>query len=205
MSSTEIQRIFRGVPGLFLILKPDRDFTIVGASDDYLRATHTDSRIFGRPVFDVFPDNPDQPDASGVRNLRASLERVTAGRVVDKMPLQRYEPAPSCRPRRRVPGALLDSDKCADSRRRRRGRVHHPARRGRRRGGQPQRRRNPREHRRGLLHARSQVAIRLRQPRGASHPAPRARRAFRQGSLAGASRPRRHRIRAQLPAFDDPS
>ncbi len=91
MSSTDIQRIFRGIPGLFLILKPDRDFTIVGASDDYLRATHTDSRIFGRPVFDVFPDNPDQPDASGVRNLRASLERVTAGRVADRMPLQRYD------------------------------------------------------------------------------------------------------------------
>ena len=91
MSSTDIQRIFRGIPGLFLILKPDRDFTIVGASDDYLRATHTDSRIFGRPVFDVFPDNPDQPDANGVRNLRASLERVMAHRIQDKIPLQRYD------------------------------------------------------------------------------------------------------------------
>ena len=91
MSSTPIQRIFRGIPGLFLILKPDRDFTIVGASDDYLRVTHTDDRIFGRPVFDVFPDNPAEPEASGVRNVRASLERVVARKAADKMPLQRYD------------------------------------------------------------------------------------------------------------------
>ncbi len=91
MSNTDIQRIFRGIPGLFLVLKPDRDFTIVAASEDYLRATHTDERIFGRPVFEVFPENPAEPDASGERNLRASLNRVVAGKVADKMPLQRYD------------------------------------------------------------------------------------------------------------------
>ena len=91
MSGTDIQRIFRGIPGLFLILKPDRDFTIVDASDDYLRVTHTDARIFGRALFEIFPDNPNQPDASGVRNLSASLKRVLARKIPDKMPLQRYD------------------------------------------------------------------------------------------------------------------
>ena len=91
MSNTDIQRIFRGIPGLFLVLKPDRDFTIVAASEEYLRATHTDERIFGRPVFEVFPDNPAEPEASGVRNLRASLERVLARKIADKLPLQRYD------------------------------------------------------------------------------------------------------------------
>jgi signal transduction histidine kinase/CheY-like chemotaxis protein len=91
MSNTDIQRIFRGIPGLFLVLKPDRDFTIVAASDEYLRATHTDERIFGRPIFEVFPDNPSEPEASGVRNLRASLDRVLARKIADKMPLQRYD------------------------------------------------------------------------------------------------------------------
>jgi len=91
MSNMDIQRVFRGIPGLFLILKPDRAFTIVGASDDYLRATHTDARIFGRPLFEIFPDNPAQPDASGVRNVRASLERVLTSRIAHKMPLQRYD------------------------------------------------------------------------------------------------------------------
>ena len=91
MSNTDIQRIFRGIPGLFLVLKPDRDFTIAAASEEYLRATHTDERIFGRPIFEVFPDNPSEPEASGVRNLRASLDRVLARKIADKMPLQRYD------------------------------------------------------------------------------------------------------------------
>jgi len=91
MSNTDIQRIFRDIPGLFLVLKPDRDFTIVAASEEYLRVTHTDERIFGRPVFEVFPDNPAEREATGVRNLRASLDRVLAGKIADKMPLQRYD------------------------------------------------------------------------------------------------------------------
>ena len=32
----------------------------------------------GRKLFDVFPDDPDDPTADGVRNLTASLERVIA-------------------------------------------------------------------------------------------------------------------------------
>lgn len=90
-NSEDIRRIFRGVPGLFLLLKPDPGFTIIGASDDYLRATHTDSSIFGRPVFEVFPDNPAQPDANGTHNIQASLERVLATRQPDAMALQRYD------------------------------------------------------------------------------------------------------------------
>src|SRR4030095_7352633 len=91
MSNTDIQRTFRSIPGLFLILKPDSAFTIVGASDDFLRATYTDVRIFGRALFDVFPDNPAQPGASGAQSVRASLERVLAGKAADKMPLLRYD------------------------------------------------------------------------------------------------------------------
>ena len=91
VSTIDIQRIFRGIPGLFLILKPDRAHTIVGASDDYLRATHTDARIFGRPLFEVFPDNPAQADASGVANLNASLERVLVTKTQDRMAVQRYD------------------------------------------------------------------------------------------------------------------
>ena len=53
MSNTDIQRIFRGIPGLFLVLKPDRDFTIVAASDEYLRATHTDHAGF-TPISENF-------------------------------------------------------------------------------------------------------------------------------------------------------
>ncbi|MDO9384976.1 MAG: PAS domain-containing protein [Hyphomicrobiaceae bacterium] len=91
MNSSDIQRAFRHIPGPFLILKPDRDFTIVAASEDYLHTTHTSEAIFGRPLFEVFPDNPGLADANGVKNLRDSLERVCATRAADIMPVQRYD------------------------------------------------------------------------------------------------------------------
>jgi PAS domain S-box-containing protein len=91
LNSLEIQRVFRTVPGLLVVLKPDARFTIVGASDDYLRAMHTDASIHGRGLFDVFPDNPVQAQPSGMRNLRASLERVLAHRVRDAIATQRYD------------------------------------------------------------------------------------------------------------------
>jgi PAS domain S-box-containing protein len=91
MTHNDIRRAFRVVPGLFLILEADEPYTIVGASDDYLRATHTDESIVGRALFDVFPDNPLVDGASGVTNLRASLERVRATGKRHHMHTQRYD------------------------------------------------------------------------------------------------------------------
>lgn len=91
MNSNDIQRLLRAIPGFFLALRPDADFTIVGASDGYLQATHTDAGIFGRPLFEVFPDNPAAPDATGMKNLGDSLRRVLATRAPDTMPIQRFD------------------------------------------------------------------------------------------------------------------
>ncbi|QOZ29748.1 hybrid sensor histidine kinase/response regulator [Bradyrhizobium sp. CCBAU 51753] len=68
------------------------EFRIAAASDAYLRATKTErAAILGRALFDVFPDNPDDPAADGVRNLRASLERVVQFRRPDTMSVQKYD------------------------------------------------------------------------------------------------------------------
>jgi PAS domain S-box-containing protein len=68
------------------------DFTIVAVSDAYLRATMTKrEEILGRRIFDVFPDNPDDPSATGVQNLKASLESVLQNRVADTMAVQKYD------------------------------------------------------------------------------------------------------------------
>ncbi|RYF41915.1 MAG: response regulator [Comamonadaceae bacterium] len=91
MNSNELQRLLRATPGFFLLLRPDADFTIVAASDDYLRATHTDAGIFGRPLFEVFPGNPDGAGADGMKHLGDSLRRVVATRSADTMPVQRYD------------------------------------------------------------------------------------------------------------------
>ena len=87
---TDFQLLFEAAPGSFLVLTPD--FTIVAASDAYLRATKTErSAIVGRRLFDVFPDNPDDPAATGARNLRTSLDRVLDTRVADTMAVQKYD------------------------------------------------------------------------------------------------------------------
>ncbi len=91
MNSSDIQRAFQHVPGAFLIVKADEAFTIVGASDDYLRMTHTSAAMFGRPLFEIFPDDPSLAEARISENLRASFARVCATRMPDTMPVQRYD------------------------------------------------------------------------------------------------------------------
>jgi two-component sensor histidine kinase len=86
----DFQKIFEAVPGHYLVIT--RDFRIVAASDSYLRATMTArEEILGRQIFEAFPDNPDDPDATGVANLRASLERAIKNRMPDVMPTQKYD------------------------------------------------------------------------------------------------------------------
>ena len=86
----DFRALFEGAPGLYLVLTAD--LTIVAVTDAYLRATMTQrDEILGRGLFDVFPDNPDDAAATGVRNLRASLDRVRQNRVPDTMAVQKYD------------------------------------------------------------------------------------------------------------------
>lgn len=86
------QAIFEAVPNLHLILAPDQDFTILAASDAQLRATHTRrEESVGRPIFDVFRKNPDDPTEFGTGVLRDSLERVLRSRAPDRMAITRYD------------------------------------------------------------------------------------------------------------------
>ena len=82
--------LFESAPGLYLVLDPD--LRIVAASDAYLAATMTEREtIVGKDLFDVFPDNPDDPDATGVRNLRASLDTVLRTGKPHTMGVQKYD------------------------------------------------------------------------------------------------------------------
>ena len=86
----DFRTLFESSPGLFLVLTPD--FTIVAVSNAYLAATMTKrEQILHRHLFEIFPDNPDDPNASGVRNLSASLYRVLQNRIPDAMPVQKYD------------------------------------------------------------------------------------------------------------------
>ena len=87
----DFRALFQALPAPLLVLRPPQ-FTIIAVTDAYLRATMTErTAILGRGLFDVFPDNPNDPNATGVRNLRASLERVIASRRLDRMAVQKYD------------------------------------------------------------------------------------------------------------------
>jgi PAS domain S-box-containing protein len=86
----DFRLFFESAPVCCLMLATD--FTIVAVSDAYLRATMTKrDDIVGRGIFEAFPDNPDDPGATGVANLRASLERVLARKAPDTMAVQKYD------------------------------------------------------------------------------------------------------------------
>jgi signal transduction histidine kinase len=86
----DFRKLFESAPGLYLVLLPN--LIIVAVSDAYLQATMTErEKILGRGIFEVFPDNPDDPNADGVRNLHASLQRVLQKGKADTMPVQKYD------------------------------------------------------------------------------------------------------------------
>ncbi|HYA16207.1 MAG TPA: PAS domain S-box protein [Bryobacteraceae bacterium] len=86
----DFRRLFESAPGLYLVLTPD--LRIVAASGAYLDATMTRrENVIGRPLFEVFPDNPADPGSTGVANLAASLGRVLRDRAPDAMPVQKYD------------------------------------------------------------------------------------------------------------------
>ena len=85
----DFRRLFDSNLSPLLVLTPD--FVIVEVNRAYQTATRTGRGIVGRPIFDVFPDNPEDPSADGVANLRRSLETVVASGRTDTMALQRYD------------------------------------------------------------------------------------------------------------------
>jgi PAS domain S-box-containing protein len=87
--SSDFRALFESAPTPLLVLSPD--FRIVAVNEAYLHATQTQrDNLLGRGLFEAFPDDPADAEASGVRNLRASLERVLATRRTDFMDVQRY-------------------------------------------------------------------------------------------------------------------
>ncbi|MEU6236538.1 SpoIIE family protein phosphatase [Kitasatospora sp. NPDC047058] len=82
--------VFQAVPSPMLVMTPD--LVMVDANEAYLRISgRSREDLVGRNVFEVFPDNPADLEASGTRNLRASLERVLATGLRDSMALQKYD------------------------------------------------------------------------------------------------------------------
>lgn len=85
--------LFERAPTLLMILRPDAPrFTILGASDAYLKATLKErSEIVGRPLFEVFPENPHHPQENAVALMKASLALVLKKKETDALPVARHD------------------------------------------------------------------------------------------------------------------
>jgi PAS domain-containing protein len=81
---------FKSMPGAVALLSPD--LVILDVSDGYLDAAgRGPDDILGRNILEAFPDNPRDPDDTGPRDLRASLEACLANGMPDFIDPTRYD------------------------------------------------------------------------------------------------------------------
>lgn len=88
--SPDLVSIFSALPSASLLLSPE--FVIEAVSDAYLTASSTQrANLVGHYVFDVFPDNPNDPEAHAVRDVRAAMAQVVATGQPHEQPVQPYD------------------------------------------------------------------------------------------------------------------
>lgn len=88
--SVDTLRTLETAPSMFLVLSPT--LYILTASDLYLEATQNKrAYLVGKHIFEAFPDNPELPDADGVKNINASLQEVLRTKKTHVMDIQRYD------------------------------------------------------------------------------------------------------------------
>lgn len=81
----DYEALFRGAPSPLLVLRPAPAFTVVEASDEYLRnARTTRQAIVGRNFFELFPEAAESGAQLSVAGMRASLERVLTTGLPDR-------------------------------------------------------------------------------------------------------------------------
>ncbi|MET9412485.1 SpoIIE family protein phosphatase [Streptomyces sp. NPDC002935] len=93
----DYQALFTVTPSPCMVLGPD--LVLADINEAACRVTgRTREDLLGRYLFDAFPDNPADPDADGVRNLHASLDRVLRSKEPDTMAPMKYDISVADRP-----------------------------------------------------------------------------------------------------------
>ncbi|WP_406191004.1 SpoIIE family protein phosphatase [Streptomyces sp. NBC_01017] len=86
----DYEAVFQALPGMVALLAPD--LVYADANEDFQRlAGRTREQLVGRYIFDVFPENPNDPAAAGIQETQASMLRVVATAERDTMALLRYD------------------------------------------------------------------------------------------------------------------
>jgi diguanylate cyclase (GGDEF)-like protein/PAS domain S-box-containing protein len=88
---TTYQQVFERSPISEYLLSPTADPIILAVNQQFLTTTaRKREELLGVKLFTAFPENPDDPDDTGIAALRASLTRVIASGQPDTLALQRY-------------------------------------------------------------------------------------------------------------------
>jgi serine phosphatase RsbU (regulator of sigma subunit) len=96
-SAIDYTAVFQALPGMVALLTPELVYADV--NEEFVRVSgRSREQLIGHYLFDVFPDNPNDPASTGMRNLEASLYRVLATGERDAMALQRYDVEDPARP-----------------------------------------------------------------------------------------------------------
>ena len=86
--------LVRLLPACFLIVDArSTRFEIVEATDAYLAAVKRSREIIGRPIFEVFPHSEENRN-EGLRQLKASFEKIIATKESHEWDIQRYDTSP---------------------------------------------------------------------------------------------------------------
>ena len=88
--SIDYEAVFQNLPTPVVLLTPD--FAVLACNAAYNRITgRTTEELRGENILAAFPDNPEDPGATGSNNLTESLRRCLATGEADIMALQRYD------------------------------------------------------------------------------------------------------------------
>jgi PAS domain-containing protein len=88
----QMREQFDSSPHPYMLIDPGPGLRIVDINDAYAEATFTQhDDVVGKPLFEVFPDNPELETADGVSNLYQSLSTVVKTGQPHAMAVQRYD------------------------------------------------------------------------------------------------------------------
>lgn len=89
-TTIDYQAVFRTLPGALALVTPEG--VILDVNEGYLEAAgRTREHVLGRNLFELFPENPDDPGDVGPAQLRESFESVAASGEPDAMMPLRYD------------------------------------------------------------------------------------------------------------------
>lgn len=93
----DYEALFAATPSPYLVLGPD--LVIADVNRAYLVATgRTREDLVGRYLFDAFPENPADPEGSGVEIVSASMQRVLRSGRPETMAVLKYDIPAAGRP-----------------------------------------------------------------------------------------------------------